>query len=102
MILLICVCYYCLAIIGCFFRYYFKKFTEYDYRYNQSLNRKRVCSIIYCYFILAYSGFMFMLMQDKIITNMIIFVSVIVIIIIYISFSSYLEFAIVSKKNKKK
>ena len=102
MILLICVCYYCLAIIGCFFRYYFKKFSESDYKYNKSLNCKRICYVIYCYFIIAYSIFLHELVRNEIILSLPFFISVVIILVVYVFFSSSLEFAINGNRRKKK
>ena len=102
MILLICVCYYCLAIIGCFFRYYFKKFSESDYRYNHSLNLKRIFYVIYCYFIMAYSVFLILLIKNEIIMSISVLISVVIILVINVFFSGSLEFAVNSNRKKKR
>lgn len=83
MIVLICVCYYCLAIIGCFFRYYFSKFIASDYIHNRALNRKRIGVIFYNYFVLAYTVLILVFGGEANLST-IIFWSAVLIMIVYI------------------
>lgn len=100
MIVLICLCYYCFAIIGFFLRYYFSRFTASDFYDYKSLNRKRRYSIYYHYFVLAYSAFMLVLTKKGILTSTIIVWSVALIIIVYIFFLDFLEVPLKRKKKK--
>lgn len=98
MIIFICVCYYCLAIIGCFFRYYFSKFTREDFIYNKSLNRKRLYCIAYNYFVLAVNLFIYMLVDDGVIESAFIAWSTIFIGALYL----FIEDPLSSRKKKRK
>lgn len=100
MIVLICVCYYCLAIIGCLFRYYFSKFIASDYIHNKSLNRKRIGAIFYNYFVVVYSSFILVIGGEANL-NIIIFWSAVLIIIIYVFLIDFLETPPRYKKRKK-
>lgn len=101
MLIFICIFYYCLAITGCFFWYYFSKFTGADFINSKSLNRKRVYCIIYNYFVLAYTALIYMLMQDGVIKSMAILISVVCILFLYLAFTISLEFAVSRKKRDK-
>ena len=98
MTVLICVSYYCLAIIGLFLRRYFSKFIALDFYNNKSLNRKRKYAIIYYYFVLMYSVFMLFLGKKGVLTSMIVFWSVVVIIILYIFSTKLIHLRILQKK----
>ena len=102
MIIFTCALYYFLVIVGCFFQYYFKKFTASDYYMNPQLNLKRVFCIAYYYFILAYSMLLFELVGNEVIQSFTVLISVVIIFIVYISFSGNLEFAISPRERKRK
>ena len=101
MLIFICIFYYFLAITGCFFWYYFSKFTGADFINSKSLNRKRVYCIIYNYFVLAYTALIYMLMQDGVIKSMAILISVVCILFLYLALTTSLEFAVSRKKRDK-
>ena len=69
---------------------------------NPQLNLKRVLCIAYHYFILAYSMLLFSLVGDEIIQSFTVLISVVIIFIVYISFSGNLEFALSTRKRKRK
>lgn len=102
MIIFTCALYYILVIVGCFFQYYFKKFTASDYYMNPELNLKRVFCIAYHYFILGYSMLLFSLVGTKVIQSFTVLISVFIIILVYNSFATTLEFAISPRKRKRK
>ena len=101
MLIFICFFYYFLAITGCFFWYYFSKFTGTDFINSKSLNRKRVYCIMYNYFVLAYTAFIYMLMQNGVIKSMAILISVVCILFLYLALTTSLEFAVSRKKRDK-
>ncbi len=102
MIIFICVCYYCLAIIGCFFRYYFSKFTREDFIYNKSLKGKRICCIIYYYFVLAYTAFIYILIKEGMIKSIVILISTTLILVLYVIFVTFLEDVLDDLSSRKK
>ena len=102
MIIFTCALYYFLVIVGFFFQYYFKKFTASDYYMNPQLNLKRVFCIAYHYFILAYSMLIFWLVGNEVIQSFTVLISVFIIILVYNSFATTLEFAISTRKRKRK
>ncbi|AJA44936.1 hypothetical protein C7375_1207 [Frischella perrara] len=102
MIIFTCALYYFLVIVGFFFQYYFKKFTASDYYMNPELNLKRVFCIAYHYFILAYSMLIFWLVGNEVIQSFTVLISVFIIILVYNSFATTLEFAISTRKRKRK
>ena len=100
MIIFTCALYYFLTIVGCFFQFYFKKFTASDYYMNPQLNLKRILCIAYHHFILAYSMLLFALVGNKVIQSFTVLISVFIIILVYNSFATTLEFAISTRKRK--
>ena len=101
MLIFICIFYYCLAITGCFFWYYFSKFTGTDFINSKSLNRKRVYCIIYNYFVLAYTAFIYMLIQNGVIKSIAILISVVCILVLYAALTTSMEFFVNRRKKKK-
>lgn len=101
MLIFICIFYYFLAIIGCFFWYYLSKFTGTDFINSKSLNRKRVYCIIYNYFVLAYTLYIFMLGKKGVIESIAILISTICILFLYLALTTSLEFAVSRKKRDK-
>lgn len=102
MIIFTCALYYFLTIVGFFFQYYFKKFTASDYYMNPQLNLKRILCIAYHHFILAYSMLLFALVGNEVIQSFTVLISVVIIFIVYISFSGNLEFALSARERKRK
>lgn len=102
MIIFTCALYYFLTIVGFFFQYYFKKFTASDYYMNPQLNLKRILCIAYHHFILAYSMLLFALVGNEVIQSFTVLISVVIIFIVYISFSGNLEFASSARERKRK
>ena len=102
MIIFTCALFYFLAIVGCFFQYYFKKFTASDYYMNPRLNRKRIFCVVYHYIIIAYSGLLYALLGAKVIQSLTVLFSVVIIFLVYNSFRSNLEFALSTRKIKRK
>ena len=102
MIIFTCALYYFLTIVGCFFQYYFKKFTASDYYMNPRLNRKRIFGIIYHHIILAYSGLLFSLVGAEVIQSFTVLISVVIIFFVFNSYRSNLEFALSARKRKRK
>ena len=101
MIIFIFVFYYSLATIGCFFWHYFSKFTGADFVNNKSLNRKRIYCIIYNYFVLAYTAFIYMLIQNGVIKSIAILISVVCILVLYAALTTSMEFFVNRRKKKK-
>ena len=56
---------------------------------------------MYNYFVLAYTAFIFMLMQNGVIKSMAILISVVCILFLYLALTTSLEFAVSRKKRDK-
>ena len=69
---------------------------------NPQLNRKRIFCIAYHYFILVYSMLLSWLVGNNVIQSVTVLISVAIIFLVYISFSNTLEFALSTRKIKRK
>ena len=69
---------------------------------NPQLKLKRILCIAYHHFILAYSMLLFALVGNEVIQSFTVLISVVIIFIVYISFSGNLEFALSARKRKRK
>ena len=69
---------------------------------NPELNLKRILCIAYHHFILAYSMLLFALVGNEVIQSFTVLISVVIIFIVYISFSGNLEFALSVRERKRK
>ena len=56
---------------------------------------------MYNYFVLAYTAFIYMLMQNGVIKSMAILISVVCILFLYLALTTSLEFAVSRKKRNK-
>ena len=102
MLIFISVCYCCFVIIGFFWRYRFSKFTTSDYYNNKSLNRKRIYFNIYSNFVAIFSFYMCLLVIEKRIPSILVFLFAIALCLYFMHTTIDLDSSTKSRKKKRK